>query len=73
MSDVFRAAGWISPVQVVDGAAAGVREHEGIGSEPAVTVRPFALVDAAARRAAERHARRHGELLDATAVRVTWA
>jgi hypothetical protein len=72
-SDVSRAAGWISPVLVVDGAVAGVWEHEGIGSELAVTVRPFTLVDAAARRAAERHARRHGELLDATAVRITWA
>ena len=72
-SDVSRTAGWISPVLVVDGAVAGVWEHEGVGSELAVTVRPFAPLDSAVRRAAQRHARRHGEVLDAGAVQVTWA
>lgn len=72
-SDASRTAGWISPVLVVDGAVAGVREYEGVGSDLVVTVRPFARLDSAVRRAAERHARRHGELIDAGAVRVTWA
>lgn len=71
--EVSRTAGWISPVLVVDGAVAGVWEHEQRGSRLAVSVRTFAPVPAAVRAAAEEHAGRHGSLLDAPDVHVTWA
>jgi hypothetical protein len=70
---VSRTAGWISPVLVVDGAVAGVWEHERRGAELVVTVRPFATLTDAVRTAAEAHALRYGALLDAAGVRVDWA
>jgi hypothetical protein len=73
VSAVSRTAGWISPVLVVDGAVAGVWEHERRGGGLAVAVRPFAPVPAAVRAAAEEHAHRYGALLDAPDVRVSWA
>jgi hypothetical protein len=68
---VSRTAGWISPVLVVDGAVAGVWEHER-GAEPAVTVRPFEPLPAPVREAAETHAARYGGLLGTGAVRFSW-
>ncbi|GAA1834215.1 winged helix DNA-binding domain-containing protein [Pseudonocardia ailaonensis] len=48
--EVSRAAGWITPVLVVDGRVAGVWEREG----GRIVVRPFAKLPAGARRAVER-------------------
>ena len=50
---VYRKAGWISPVLLVDGELAGVWEHTEGKDGLHVDVRPFALIDAAvAQRAA---------------------
>jgi hypothetical protein len=70
MPEVSRTAGWISPVLVVDGAVAGVWEHERRGAQLAITIRPFAPLPARVRDAALEHAERYGALLGATAVRV---
>jgi hypothetical protein len=72
-SEVSRTAGWISPVLVVDGAVAGVWEHERRAAELAITVRAFGTVSAPVRRAAEEHAQRYARLLDSGVVRVGWA
>jgi hypothetical protein len=72
-NQVSRTAGWISPVLVVDGVVAGVWEHEVRRDRLAVTVRPFAPLPRAVRVAAEAHARRYGELLDASDVTVDWS
>jgi hypothetical protein len=71
-AEVSRTAGWISPVLVVDGAVAGVWEHERCNGELAITVRPFAPLPASIRDAAEAHAAEYATLLDAAAVRVDW-
>jgi Winged helix DNA-binding domain len=42
---VFRQAGWISPVVLVDGAIAGVWRHERKGARVAVDVEPFAPLE----------------------------
>ena len=72
-SEVSRTAGWISPVLVVDGAVAGVWEHERRNEELAITVRPFAPLPTQVRDAVQEHAARYGTLLGATAVRIDWA
>jgi hypothetical protein len=71
-SEVSRTAGWISPVLVVDGAVAGVWEHELRDGTLTVAVREFAPLTPAVRAAAELHAQRYGELLDAAKVRMDW-
>jgi hypothetical protein len=45
-SRVFRQAGWISPVVLVDGMAAGVWSHERRGDRLSVTVEPFGRLTA---------------------------
>ena len=52
---VYRKAGWISPILLVDGEIAGVREHTEARGELRVEIRPFAPIadDVAARVAAE--------------------
>lgn len=70
VSEVSRTAGWISPVLVVDGAVAGVWEHERRGDELAISIRPFAPLPRPVRDAAREHAARYAALLGATAVRV---
>ena len=61
---VSRTAGWISPVVLVDGTAAGVWDAARSGKTLAITVEPFAGLDAKLRRtiasAAERVASVHG-------------
>ncbi|MHA6628431.1 winged helix DNA-binding domain-containing protein, partial [Pseudonocardia sichuanensis] len=70
--EVSRTAGWISPVLVVDGAVAGVWEHEVRGDDLLVTVRPFAPLPAQVREAAHVHVARYAALLGAATVRVDW-
>ncbi len=41
---IYRKAGWLSPVLLVGGRAAGIWEAERRGSSLAVSVRPFAPV-----------------------------
>jgi hypothetical protein len=72
-ADVSRTAGWISPVLAVDGAVAGVWEHEHRNGELAITVRPFAPLPAPVRDAAQVQATRYGTLLGAADVRVDWS
>jgi winged helix DNA-binding protein len=71
-AEVSRTAGWISPVLAVDGAVAGVWEHEQRDGQLAITVRPFAPLPAQVRDAAQVQATRYGTLLGATDVRVGW-
>jgi hypothetical protein len=72
-AEVSRTAGWISPVLVVDGAVAGVWEHQQRNGELTITVRPFSPPPAAVRDAAQEQAARYGALLDAADVRVAWS
>lgn len=69
---VSRAAGWISPVLVVDGVVRGVWSHEVKNGTLAVTVEPFAKVTAATKKATAAAAQRYGELF-AAEPRLTWA
>jgi hypothetical protein len=69
---VSRTAGWISPVLVVDGAVAGVWEHERRGGELALTVRPFAPLPAPVREAVQAQAGRYAALLGAAGVHIAW-
>lgn len=69
---VSRAAGWISPILLVDGIVRGVWSHELKNGTLTVTVEPFAKVTAATKKAAATAAGRYGELFDAD-VRLTWA
>jgi hypothetical protein len=69
---VSRTAGWISPVLVVDGDVAGVWEHDRRDGRLTALVRPFAPLPEPVRDAAEAHAQRYAELLDATTVSVEW-
>ncbi|GAA1262088.1 hypothetical protein GCM10009609_26350 [Pseudonocardia aurantiaca] len=71
-SEVSRTAGWISPVLVVDGEVAGVWEHELRDGTLTVVAREFAPLTPAVRAAAEAHAQRYGELLDAAKVQMDW-
>lgn len=68
---VSRAAGWISPVLLVDGVVRGVWSHEAKNGTLAITVEPFAKVSAATKKAAKTAAARYGELFDAEP-RLTW-
>ena len=69
---IFRAQGWISPVVLVDGRAAGIWTHERRGRALEVRVEPFARLVAAQRRAAEAEAERLGAFLGSP-VRVSFA
>jgi Winged helix DNA-binding domain len=69
-SEVSRTAGWISPVLVVDGAVAGVWEHQQRNGELTITIRPFAPLVGAVRAAVDMHAARYAALLDAAALHV---
>jgi Winged helix DNA-binding domain len=71
-AEVSRTAGWISPVLAVDGAVAGVWEHEVRDGELAVTVRPFGPLSAPVRDAATAQADRYATLLGAATARVRW-
>lgn len=64
---VFRRAGWISPVVLVDGRIAGVWKHERNGRRLQVTVSPFAKVSATHRKQIGEEADRLGRFLDAPA------
>jgi hypothetical protein len=68
---VFRRAGWISPVVLIDGRASGIWRHQRNGSGLAVEVQPFGKPAARHREAIEDEARRLGRFLDAPAV-VNW-
>jgi uncharacterized protein YcaQ len=70
-SRVFRQAGWITPVLLVDGMVAGVWGHERRGAEIEVTVEPFAKLSTARRREVAEETDRLGRFLGAPA-RVTW-
>ena len=67
------AAGWISPVLVVDGAVAGVWEHAVTGDRLRVTVQPFAPLPAGTRCDVERWAERYHALLGAATLDLTWS
>lgn len=64
---VFRAAGWISPIVLVKGLAAGVWRHERSGPGLQVTVEPFGKLTAAQKRQIAEEADRLGAFLDAPA------
>jgi hypothetical protein len=72
MPEVSRTAGWISPVLVVDGAVAGVWEHELHDGDLSITVRPFGELPAAVPEGVQVHAARYATLLGATGVDVGW-
>lgn len=55
---IYRSAGWISPVVLVDGRMDGVWTHERRGKRVAVRIEPFVNLPAWARRAAEAEAER---------------
>jgi hypothetical protein len=55
---VYRQAGWLSPVLLVDGRMDGVWRHERKGKRLLVTIEPFVKVTARTRRAAEEEAER---------------
>jgi uncharacterized protein YcaQ len=71
-AEVFRSAGWISPVVLIDGRATGVWAHERSGDRIEVTVRPFGRMSSAHKRAITDEADLLGAFLDAPA-RVSWA
>lgn len=62
---VWRTAGWISPVLLVDGAVAGVWSHELRAGAVTVSVEPFRRVNRAVRTAVGREAERLGRYLGA--------
>jgi len=64
---VFRAAGWVSPVVLVDGMVAGVWSHERRGGRIEVTVEPFGKLTAAHKKQVAEEADRLGSFLDAPA------
>ena len=64
---VFRQAGWISPVVLIDGRAAGVWKHDRRGQQVDVTVNPFRKITASNRKAIEEEADRLGKYLGAPA------
>lgn len=63
---VFRQAGWISPVILVDGAIAGVWRHELKGSKLTVELEPFAKLPKWAVKQVSREAERLRDHLGAT-------
>jgi hypothetical protein len=64
---IFRAQGWVSPVLLVDGQAAGVWSHERRGREIEVHVEPFAPLAAWTREALREELDRVGAFLDSPA------
>lgn len=62
---VFRSAGWISPIVLVDGMAAGVWSHERRGRRIEVTVEPFEKLSRAVQKEIAAEADRLGRFLDA--------
>jgi uncharacterized protein YcaQ len=64
---VFRQAGWISPVVLIDGTAAGVWKHERRSDRVDITVTPFRKLSAAHRKAIKEEGDRLGRFLDAPA------
>lgn len=66
-SRVFRQAGWISPVVLIDGTAAGVWKHDRKGGRLEVGVTLFRKISAANRKAVIEEADRLGRFLDAPA------
>lgn len=68
---VFRQAGWISPVVLIDGMVAGVWSHERRGAGIEVSVQPFARLSTARRREVADEADRLGAFLRAPA-RLSW-
>ena len=60
---IFRPQGWISPVLLVDGAAAGVWKHERRRSALELTVEPFATLTDARRGAVAQEAELLGAFL----------
>jgi hypothetical protein len=64
---VFRQAGWISPVVLIDGKAAGVWRLEKRGRTVEVTVEPFGKLPAARKKAIAEEADRLGKFLGAPA------
>jgi hypothetical protein len=62
---VFRKAGWISAVVIVDGAIAGVWKHELPGRRLEVTVTPFEALGVKARKLLREEADRLGDFLSA--------
>jgi uncharacterized protein YcaQ len=69
---VFRSAGWISPVVLVDGRAVGVWGHERSGDRIEVTVQQFGRMSAAHKRAVTEEADVLGAFLRVP-VRVAWS
>jgi hypothetical protein len=65
---LFRQAGWISPVVLVDGVAAGVWSYEQAGSRVGVTVERFSRLSRSLRASIESEAHRLGGVLGAEAV-----
>ena len=66
-SRVFRQAGWVSPVVLVDGIVAGVWSHEQSAGRVNVTVEPFGKLSAAQRKEIAAEAERLGSFLGAPA------
>jgi hypothetical protein len=64
---VFRKAGWVSPVLLVGGIAAGVWAHERKGGRLEVTVKPFVRLSMKNRKVIAEEADRLGSFLDAPA------
>lgn len=69
---VYRKAGWISPVLLVDGRAAGVWSHVRRGRRLDVNIEPFGRVGPRVRDRVEAEADRLGRFLEAPEVRVAF-
>jgi hypothetical protein len=65
---VFRKAGWVSPVVLVDGMVAGVWEQERLGGRSEVRIEPFRKLTAAEEKQIADEADRLGSFLGADAV-----
>jgi hypothetical protein len=64
---VFRTAGWVSPVVLVDGRVAGIWQHERTGGRIGLTVQPFGRLNASLRRGIAEEADRLGGFLGSPA------
>jgi winged helix DNA-binding protein len=64
---VYRQAGWVSPVVLVDGRVAGVWRHDRTGDRISVIVEPFARLGPAHRRELSAEVKRLGRFLGAPA------
>jgi hypothetical protein len=73
VDDVSRAAGWISPVLLVDGRIAGTWQAETAGATTTVTIVPFAPLPASVVAAARRHLRSRYAAVFGPDVRLTVA